>query len=344
MGVKVRQIKGRPGWYIDVHVNGKRWTRNVGASKKVALQVAAEIELAAAKGRVGLVDEQVTFAACAKKWLEGIEIKRTPGTLRRYAGLVDVATKSIGSKPIAQVSRGDVRDLLLKYYKGGAARATVELLHSVISGICHHAIDDGLIDVSPAARAMARLGLSSDRREIQPLSGDEMAAALTALSEAMRPIFTFLFHSGCRVGEALPLEWSDVNLDGRLISINKSAKDQVIRNDTKTHNARTIAMSDELHTLLAGMQGEGLVFTHNGGMLSDNTMRRHWSKACQEIGIGHRTLHDIRHTTASLLLARGAPVTMVAAQLGHASTQMTFDRYGHYIPSESKSHINLLGA
>ena len=99
--------------------------------------------------------------------------------------------------------------------------------------------------------------------------------------------------------------------------------------------------ADKLKCFEQGIQ-QGPVFHKGGKLISDNTLRRKWDKACERIGIGHRRLHDIRHTTASLLLARGAPVTYVAEQLGHSSPQITLTTYAHYIPSENKGLVNLL--
>lgn len=87
----------------------------------------------------------------------------------------------------------------------------------------------------------------------------------------------------------------------------------------------------------------GPVFHNRGRLLSDNTLRRKWSAACEKIGIGHRRIHDIRHTTASLLLARNAPITYVTQLLGHSSSQITLNKYAHYIPSENIGLVNLLG-
>lgn len=53
-------------------------------------------------------------------------------------------------------------------------------------------------------------------------------------------------------------------------------------------------------------------------------------------------IHDIRHTTASLLLSDGQSPVYVKEQLGHASIQMTVDIYGHLIPSSNREAVNQL--
>ena len=55
------------------------------------------------------------------------------------------------------------------------------------------------------------------------------------------------------------------------------------------------------------------------------------------------SFHTLRHTTASLLISKGAPITAVAGILGHASTQMTLDVYGHLYEDDAMSYMDRLG-
>ena len=57
-------------------------------------------------------------------------------------------------------------------------------------------------------------------------------------------------------------------------------------------------------------------------------------------GVG---FHSLRHTTASLLISQGTPVTAVSKILGHASTQMTLDVYGHLYEDDASKYIDRLG-
>lgn len=352
MGIKVRKLYGDT-WGLVVHHQGQRWQQAVG-SKKAAELMATELAVELAKGRVGLPGSAPLFAEYSAAWIEQVELTRAPSTFRRYKGLVEKINRHIGKKSVDQITRGDIRDLLLKEYKAGAAKATVELMHSVLSGIFTHALDDGLIQQAPTPRVMVKLGLARENEEIKPLSADEMREALEALRNDVYPLFRLLFATGCRIGEALALTWGDIDYRNQKVTFGKTAKDQRIRNTTKTHSRRTIDMADDLLPVLMELKRAdaeeclrlgikpNLVFHHQGKLLSDNTLRRIWSKACDRIGIGHRRLHDIRHTTASLLLARGAPVTYVAQLLGHSSPQITLQKYAHYIPSENKGMVNLL--
>ena len=85
-------------------------------------------------------------------------------------------------------------------------------MHSVLSGIFHHALDDGYIDLAPTTRVMVKLDLHSETEEINPLSNDEMQRALEAVDQQLYPLFLFLFQTGARIGEALAITWGDIDL------------------------------------------------------------------------------------------------------------------------------------
>jgi integrase len=58
------------------------------------------------------------------------------------------------------------------------------------------------------------------------------------------------------------------------------------------------------------------------------------TRACQAGGIAHYHPHDLRHRYASVQIARGVPVTNLAAQLGHAKNSITLDTYSHVLLNE----------
>jgi hypothetical protein len=114
----------------------------------------------------------------------------------------------------------------------------------------------------------------------------------------------------------------------------------------KTHESRTVrlprSISEELAADLAGRprDPEALVFTAPlGGPLRPHTWVKSFFKpAVRAVGLpeGLR-LYDLRHTCASLLIAQGASVKAVQAQLGHATASITLDTYGHLFPSEMEA-------
>ena len=181
-----------------------------------------------------------------------------------------------------------------------------------------------------------------------------MDLVLSNIPDRYYPLFLLLYHTGCRIGEALALEWDDINFISLTVTICKTAKDQTIKKSTKTYTARTIPLSDELSSILQQLQvldkkecfADGIpqryIFHTGSRILAENTVRRVWSRACKKTGVGHRTVHTIRHTCASLHLARGSGIERVSYLLGHSSPKITWDVYSHHLPSEDNDFINNL--
>ena len=352
MSVKVRKLY-KTTWGLVIHHQGKRQQIAVG-SQEAAKKAAVIYELELLKGRVGVGERTDTFGEVASRWLETVALRCTESTVTTYNTLMVLIPAEVMRKEITSVTRGDIRDLLLRAHKAGRSKSSIRLLLAVCSGIFGHAIEDGLITTSPSSRMLSRLALRDDSPDIMPLSAAEMAEAMEAVCNYSRGIISFLFLTGCRIGEAQPITWDDIDLRNKLITINKTTTHTGLRYTTKTGKGREIDMSASLCAELTAMlnadkeaHAQGgppphLVHHHNGAMLSRYTIAKHWDDACEVSGIGKRRLHDIRHTTASLLLANNAPITYVAKQLGHSSPTMTLSKYAHYIPSESKGYIDLL--
>ena len=354
MSVKIYP-KPNGKYLIIARWHGKRKETTV-PSRAIANAVKAKLDKEIALQRMGVKKTLTTplFRDVAKRWLGFIHLRRSPATHKRYSGLLTKINKHIGKIPIDKISRGDVRDMLLKEHKKGASKSAIELMHTVCSGVFQFAIDDELITTNPAHLILKRLDLKRDRKEIYPLTAEEMDLALSHVSDRYYPLFLLLYHTGCRIGEALALEWADINLTGKKVRISKTAKDQTVKQSTKTYTVRTIPISDELLSVLESMRKKDkmlcfrqqlpqrLVYHDKGRLLSDNTIRRHWSNACRKARIGHRRIHDIRHTCASLHLSRGSGIERVSYLLGHTSPKITWDVYSHYLPSEDNGFINNL--
>jgi integrase len=78
----------------------------------------------------------------------------------------------------------------------------------------------------------------------------------------------------------------------------------------------------------------------HGNAVNDGWFRKHvFGPAVKSTGLSGVTFHCLRHTAASQLIRLGAPVTTVANILGHASTQMTLDVYGHHYENGQSQYM-----
>ncbi len=149
-----------------------------------------------------------------------------------------------------------------------------------------------------------------------------------------RSLFILLFYSGMRIGEALALEKKDIS--GNTISITKtrSRTGEVTTPKTKA-SIRTISLPD---VALSPLQAvcDGLPDVQHIFPVTYTTCLYHYRRAVRASGVRPLTIHALRHAHASLLLAKGVPVTAVSKRLGHTSPQITLSIYSHATQDSEK--------
>src|SRR5262249_46047020 len=105
----------------------------------------------------------------------------------------------------------------------------------------------------------------------------------------------------------------------------------------KNGKNRTVALPAIVAKMLAPGADDALVFPDSAGgwMRARNVRRRWWAQALAGAGrAADFTLHELRHTAASLAIRSGANVKALQNMLGHASAGLTLDRYGHLYDSD----------
>lgn len=148
-----------------------------------------------------------------------------------------------------------------------------------------------------------------------------------------------LAYTGFRWDEAIGLRVSDLNLLRRRINVTVNAVEVggVIEVGTpKTHKRRSVSLptflADELARPCARKSAVDLVFASSSGSQLRRVRvsagsRSLFKSALKSCSIAPMTIHDLRHTAASLAVSSGANVKAVQRMLGHASAAMTLDVY-----------------
>jgi integrase len=150
-----------------------------------------------------------------------------------------------------------------------------------------------------------------------------------------------------RRGELLALRWGDVDWNSRRIWVRRNVNRHGDFQEPKTRGSvRAIAMPATLATALREHQlaspfssEDDLIFPNEKGTPLDghNFVRRVFDPALRRAGLPKIRFHDLRHSFASLLIAQGEHPKLISEQLGHASVQITLDRYGHLMPASYDS-------
>lgn len=143
-----------------------------------------------------------------------------------------------------------------------------------------------------------------------------------------------LLFTGCRLGEILELQWSNVDFERRLLFLP----------DSKT-GAKTVYLSEAaLNVLSLTERREGNPYVFPGKRLSEplRSIRNPWEHICSAARLEDIRLHDLRHSFASIGAASGLSLPMIGALLGH-SQPTTTARYAHLAASPLHQAVDAIG-
>jgi integrase len=179
--------------------------------------------------------------------------------------------------------------------------------------------------------------------EFDFLDFEEAERLVATAEEQWRPMILVALKAGLRLGEMLGLRWEDVDLVTGRIMVRRSIS-RGIAGTPKSGRSREIPTSDELLRALKGhrhLRGELVFCDADGRLLTRNECKHPLWRAFKRAGLRQLGWHALRHTFASHLVMRGAPVKAVQELLGHASIEMTM-RYSHLSPDVRKDAVRLL--
>jgi integrase len=156
-------------------------------------------------------------------------------------------------------------------------------------------------------------------------------------------------YAGLRRGELLALRWSDIDLDAGVIHVEQAwdIKEGVIEPKSRA-GVRTVPLVRLLRAelvrqgILTG-RANGLVFGHTAKQpFYPKTLSTRARKAWSDQALNPITLHECRHTFASLMIAAGVNAKALSVFMGHSSITITLDRYGHLFPGSEAEAASLL--
>lgn len=232
---------------------------------------------------------------------------------------------------------------------------TIHTFHRVLSAVLFRAVKWGYIKSNPAARADLP---SIAGRKAAYLDEPDARRLLELLREEpikWRAIMTFDLLSGLRRGELAGLRWQDVDFDAQTITIAQTSnylpgKGVYVDTPKTTTSGRELRLTRSAFLLLleykqwqdaqreklgdAWVKGDGRVFTaDDGAPMFPDSISQWFTKFVKRTGLPKVTVHSLRHTYASLMIADGVPLVVVSDQLGHAQPSTTANIYAHVIAS-----------
>lgn len=330
--------KRSPNYRIRGTVCGERVDESSGVAgkreaEKIAERLSSEIRQRHIDGPRAPEKAELTFAGAVLNFIQ--DPTKSEGSKRFLSELL----RHFGTRPLSEIDQPAL-DAYIRTRHADQAPATVQ--RQTITPLCAVLRHAGLVPI------FRRPKISNGR--LRYLTEDEADRLIAAAAPHLKPLITFCIHTGARMGEALSLEWSEVDLKQRRVAFV----------DTKNGASRGVPLNvPAWHALVEmtypGMnKGEritersGRVFrTHRGDAyplhdVGGGQIKTGWAAACRRASIDGATPHTMRHTFASWLVMKGVHPQAVSNLMGHKSPNMVA-RYSHLSPGHLASAVALLG-
>lgn len=328
----------------------------VGAAEAELREVNRVLNTGVAKVVAPPKKEVPTVEAFSKVFLEVAELKNKQSSVESKETIVRVhLVPRIGTLRLDQIDYAVIEDLKLALSKspiGNAERRpgspvkrtlswkTINNCLTVLRRMLEVARKRGLIDRVPEVE-----WLRGDKPEFDFLDFEEAERLVAGAEDEWRAMLLVALRTGMRLGELLGLRWQDVDLvAGRLVVERNIVRGKI--GSPKSGRSREIALGDEVLAALKGhrhLRGESVFCDVSGRPLRKGELRHPLRRACARAGLRPIGWHVLRHTFASHLAMRGAPLKAVQELLGHATIQMTM-RYAHLSPDVARDAVRLLDA
>jgi integrase len=332
-------------------VTGRRRQKRFTARTKREVEVLAAQFIASIENQ-GFSEadaKKLTVSEYMEQWLASIEPTLRPGSFRRYSEVVNKhIVPIVGRMQLAKLSPLNIQSLYANRLGVGLSATTVALIHNVLHRALKQAVRWELLtrNVTEAVdppRETTPEYITWNQRQVATFlavaDGDNLAA-----------LWRLALLTGMRRGELLGLKWEDIDLTRGVLAVRRtisrgSAGTYTFGAPKTAHGRRSIALPTSavksLHRhrtkQLEARLGKGSAYKDQDLVFADalgepihpNTLTHQFKQLCARVGVPVIRIHDLRHTSATLMLANGEHPKIVQERLGHADVGMTLNRYSH---------------
>lgn len=335
-------------WVATISVTdpatGQRIRRNFyGKTQKLALEKLRGAQKQVESGILRPTEDSV--AAFLERWLATVKAKIRPTTYECYRQTIEKhIVPGLGSAQLARLSPLQIQGLFDQMHTDGKSGRMQVLVYTVLSLALRQARKWQMIAGSPME------GVDRPRHQKQEFhvwSAEQAQTFLEATKDhRLHPLFVLALNTGMRQGELLGLQWSDVDLAARTITVRHTLVEvqgkilglgpvkSAAGRRTITLSATTVAsLKRQQEVLMAeGLRASPYVFpARDGNPYLKGYVIKSFKKLGKKAGLPKIRFHDMRHTNATLLIAARVDPKTVQKRLGHSNISMTLGTYSHFV-------------
>lgn len=294
------------------------------------------------------------FSQAAGSWLSELSGKRKYSTYIKYDAiyrthLADV----IGSCQLCGSAEQALREKILDHLS--TPGLSVSLQKSILC-VANQIIAFANSNYQAELSLLERLPAEGKKKAAETFFREEQAMLLHCIYKRMdkfRAAVLLCLYTGLRLGELCALRWTDIDLDGRALTVNRTVqriaipghttKTALMETDPKSQNSkRTIPVPPELLEILCGFKKEQPYVFGGQKPLEPRTMQYRFKEMLKEAGVSSRTFHTLRHTFATNCVENSMDIKALSELLGHSDVKITLNRYVHPTMDSKRKQIGAL--
>lgn len=281
-------------------------------------------------------DIEYTFKEVLDMYWESYRLTVRPSTLVKVDSIFkNQILPHFENKIINRITTNEIQLVVNKWSKYESCNSYINYTNKVFDyALKMEMIDKNPVDaiIRPKKKAKKKSKDFWNKQELKSF----LAEAEKSEFHLAYPLFRLLAFCGIRKGEALALKWTDINLDKRVVNINKTiarSHDGVYIENTKNNSNREVSIDQSTLDSLVSIKVDNplnLIFVNENNSYIAQSKPRIWLRSiCKKINLEPIKVHGLRHTHASLLFEAGANIKEVQARLGHSNAQITMNIYTH---------------
>lgn len=293
----------------------------------------------------------IFFGNIAMEWLFVAQNRVKESTFARYYQMVEShIVPEIGNYPTEKINTVLIEEYITQLLfsgrldgKGGLSSKTVWDILTIIKSIIIYARENG-ISINCDLR---KITIKKNVRPIQVLTpSDQKKLTAFLLQDMDNSKFGVLLslYTGIRLGEVCALQWENINFETGVLEVRKTLqrmrdfsaysyeKTKLVLSDPKTNNSiRDIPLPDNILAIAAKLRGsqETYLLTNSIHYMEPRTLQNRYKRYLAECDIPENNYHTLRHTFATRCIEVGFEIKSLSEILGHASVNITLNRYVH---------------